>query len=148
MFKNKTQGFALIVFLIFICILGLGIYFGYGMYINRYYVTFYDSPKNKYLEVPPFAERTTSPKLELLGECNIRFATIDEQVSSFFSAMASKNGFIFDQKGTEHNSDFEIFIKKDYIIKGQFEGNLLKLTWKPVLIPRLQDKARKLQANR
>lgn len=145
MLINNKRGAGVLIFFVFLAFLGLGMYFAYGMYINKYYVTFYDYPKNKYLDVPPFAERITSPKLELLGECDIRFNTIDEQISSFFLATSSKHGFSFEKKDSENGGPFEIVVKKDYVIYGGFEGNILKLRWTPVLTPSLQVKARKLR---
>jgi hypothetical protein len=145
MWTTNKRGLALYIFLALFILLGLGIYYGYGLYINHYYITFYDHPKNKYLDVPPFAERITSPKLELLGECDIRFATIDEQVANFFLSTSSKHGFHYEKKGKDTNSSFEITVKKDYVIYGSFEGNILKLKWTPVLTPNLQMKARKVK---
>ena len=52
---NSSKGFMTFV-LFFLIVFGLlGIYLGYGWYMQRYYVTLYDGNMTRYLDIPPFS---------------------------------------------------------------------------------------------
>lgn len=139
--RGSVWGLLLVLFVVG----GLGIYWGYNKYMQTFYIGFYDGNKVRYLDVPPFSDRITGAKLEILGECDIRFATIDEQVLQFFQATATRYGYFFSRADGNNNSSFEISIRSDYVIKGIFENNTLKLRWNPILPPNLQKKARAMK---
>ena len=97
--KKNKHGSIWVLLLVLFVIGGIAIYWGYNKYMQTLYIGFYDGNKIRYLDVPPFAERITPASLEVLGECDIRFSTIDEQVLQFFKATATKYGYFFSQIG-------------------------------------------------
>lgn len=143
--KKNKHGSIWVLLLVLFVIGSIAIYWGYNKYIQTLYIGFYDGNKIRYLDVPPFAERITPASLEVLGECDIRFSTIDEQVLQFFKATATKYGYFFSRADTKSDSSFEITVRGDYVIKGTFDKNILQLRWNPVLPPDMQKKARAMR---
>lgn len=140
---NRPRGFMTFV-LFFLIVFGLlGVYLGYGWYMQRYYITLYDGNMTRYLDIPPFSERITSANDELRGECVLSIGASSNQAIEFLGAVSSKYGFIFikNEKGAE------IEIHKNYVVKCTIDKNMLKMNWKPKLSEKLKKKYKSLFPN-
>ena len=136
--ENRGQvGF---FFLLFIIGALAGLYFGYDLYIEKYYFTFYDGEMTRFLEIPSYVARETPGNLELVGQCALRTSVVPEQVAFVLESACKKRGYPFKQD----KNDFVIEVSPTYKVRGRFlEGKLL-LSWKPVLLPKLEKKAGKI----
>jgi len=121
------QGWGLLVFVLGIGV--LGIYFGYGVYLEKYYVTLYDGPMTRYLEIPPFAQRLSPAGEEMQGRCELKLGVGADHCNTFLDLMCKKKGFLF--QGSPNG--FVITIGKSYKLQGAYKDLHLILTWDPVL---------------
>lgn len=136
MLANKRGILTFVVF--FLIVFGLvGLFMGYKWYNQHYYVALYDGNMVRYIDIPPFSERISSASDELRGECILSVGTSSEQINHFFKSMCDRYGYLFYSK----DEGIVIEIRKNYIIKGTFGDNKLKLVWTPQLSDKLKKKA-------
>ncbi|MBF0546101.1 MAG: hypothetical protein HQM08_16775 [Candidatus Riflebacteria bacterium] len=124
----RKQGSVIILFFIFIFGI-VGIYLGYNWYEEKYFINLYDGNMVRYLEIPPFAVRVSPKEDEVLGKCILDIKVSSEQAMTFLASKCESKGFAFKPK----KEGFEILIKQNYVIKGNFSGNQLSLSWIPGL---------------
>ncbi len=133
----QRRGFLTFV-IFFLVVFGIvGLYMGYKWYNQRYYIALYDGNMVRYLDVPPFTERISPSSDELRGECILSVGTSLDQVNHFFKSVADRYGYIF--SGDRQTLSLEV--RKNYVIKGEFDNGKLKLEWQPVLNEKLKKKA-------
>ena len=127
--KMRKKG-SLGCFVAFILVAGLiGVFFGYGFYIERYFITLYDVPMTRYLEVPSFATRISPAADELHGVCTFSVALLPEQAEMVLSGSCKKRGFQFKPR----EKGFEIEVRPGYRILGRYQDQYLTLIWEPNL---------------
>ncbi len=133
---SSRRGF-LGILIIFLLIGGLiGIYFGYGWYVERYYIKLYDGSVVRYLDIPPFTDRLNPASDDLKGECILHVGTSFEQAANFFSGVSKRYGYLAAVSG----STLTIDMRKNYRIIGEFKDNKIFLKWQPVLPEGLKKK--------
>ena len=136
----SRTGMAGLVLLLVVIIGLVGVYFGNQWFNQKYYIRLYDGSNMRYLDMPPFAERSTSAEYELAGICDINVGTSKDQVNNFLKSMCNRYGYLC----TVNEDDIKIEIRRHYYVEGKHEGNLLKLRWTPVLPDNLKARAEAL----
>ncbi len=138
---NLRRGQGLFLLLLII-VGGIGLWFGYHRYQERYYINLFDGEMVRYIDVPPFGIRLTPADDELRGHAELRLEAAPEQACNFFGAIAARRGFIF----RRNDDKIEIEVRPSYIVRGIIREDRLTLNWKPILDgARLRRKA-KLEA--
>ncbi|HOY67734.1 MAG TPA: hypothetical protein PLP29_12665 [Candidatus Ozemobacteraceae bacterium] len=123
---RRGQGLGLLILLL---VGGIAIWFGYGVYVERYYIALFDGDMVRYLDVPPYGKRLTPERDELRGHVEMTLETVPDQVCNFFGLLSTKRGYILRRK----EAAIEIEIRPGYVVKGLFKDNRLTLDWNPVL---------------
>ena len=135
--RNTRKGQMGFVTLFFIALVALAaIYWFYGYYNKRYYISCYDGEMTRYLEVPPYTTRKTLVDEELIGRCAMEVGVSQDQVNTFLSSMCQRKGFQFRTK----TDGLEIEISPQYIVRGTYSQTTLSLLWKPKLTEKLLKK--------
>jgi hypothetical protein len=140
--QANRRGLGTILFLLVLAALLAGLLYGYGIFCEKYYVALYDAEMVRYIDVPPYARRLDPAVNDLKGQCLLEIGTSQDQVNTFFGAMAKRRGFIFRAKDAEGEIEFEV--TPHYLVKGTYKGNQLALRWNPVLSEALRQKYEKV----
>ncbi|MBU1108186.1 MAG: hypothetical protein KKB51_16055 [Candidatus Riflebacteria bacterium] len=127
--------------LLFVVIAGLvGVYFGNQYFSQKNYIRLFDGEAIRYLDIPPYAQRLTSADQELIGVCDISIGTSPDQATNFLKTTCNSYGYLC----TAGEESVQIEIRRNYLLKGIYEGNKLKLRWTPVLPEKLKSAAEAL----
>lgn len=135
--RSGLAGFVLL----FVVILGLiGVYYGNQYFNQKYYIRLFDGEAIRYLDMPPYAERLTSADHEMIGVCDVNIGTSPDQVTNFLKSTCNRYGYLC----TAGEGTVQIEVRRNYVLKGTYEANKLKLRWTPVLPEKLKAAAEAL----
>ncbi len=127
--KINAHGQGMVLLLLVLILGGVAIYFGNGVYHEKYYVYIYDSDMVRYIDIPPYSTRKSTLDDEYLGRCSLDIQTSMDQVNLFLGNMCSRRGFNF--KKSEEG--FEIEVRPGFPIIGKYGPSKLDLYWTPIL---------------
>jgi len=137
--ERKGGVTGLVIFIV--VVLGLvGVYFGNRWFNEKYYIRLFDGENIRYLDVPPYGERITDAELELIGVCDLNIGTSKEQSNDFLENACNRYGFLW----VAEEDSIRIELRRNYLIKGDYQGNQLKLRWTPILPEKLKARAETL----
>lgn len=134
---RKNSGLAGgIIFVLFVFGL-IALFWGYGLYIERFYIKLYDVDSTRYLDIPPYSTRLTSSDKELVGHCLIRLSLTQEQANDFLSGVCRRYGYNMQVR----ENSISIVVMSDYVVEGVYDGDYLTFSWEPRLTDALKEKA-------
>lgn len=128
------------IFLLVLLVFGaIGLYVGYGLYLENNFIVMCDGEMTHYFDMPAFTKRTSPLPNELLGQCFLKTSLVADQVNFQISNICSKKGYLYKATGDA----FEIQLSPKYKVYGFLQDGVISLAWKPNLTEKLKRKAEK-----